>query len=88
MKEDDKTIFIEKNLLSTDRNRPKHKRHYEELYTKEYLDTVLENTVGNPVLVGTNLNFTQIDGTIIPIDLSTIGGGGGSTTPITYTLIV
>ena len=75
MKEDDKTIFIEKNLLSTDRNRPKHKRHYEELYTKEYIDELLKNTVGNPVLVGTNLNFTQVDGTIIPIDLSTIGGG-------------
>ena len=73
--EEEKTIFIEKSLLSTDRTRPKAKKYYKELYTKEYIDTVLENTVGNPELVGTNLNFTQVDGDTITIDLSTIGGG-------------
>lgn len=88
MSEKDKTIFIEKDLLSTDRNRPKHKKYYEELYLKEHLDTILENTIGNPELVGTNLNFTQVDGDIITIDLSTLGGGSGenfATADLTFT---
>ena len=42
--EENKKIYIEKNLIATGRNRPRHKKYYEGFYSAESIDELFTNS--------------------------------------------